>query len=112
MAQVSLAVRFWPPTCKNNNGKASKDDADHNHRIFNRETREDGGMPIFERAYLNETFLHTGLGIGIIGVAASALHRSGWSYRLMATNPWLVAGLGLVGSIGSMYGCMAIHPDK
>ncbi|KAL1384303.1 inhibitor of apoptosis-promoting Bax1-domain-containing protein [Phyllosticta capitalensis] len=80
--------------------------------IFNRETREDGGMPIFERAYLNETFLHTGLGIGIIGVAASALHRSGWSYRLMATNPWLVAGLGLVGSIGSMYGCMAIHPDN
>ncbi|MGG6497623.1 UNVERIFIED_CONTAM: hypothetical protein NY603_32345, partial [Bacteroidetes bacterium 56_B9] len=42
--------------------------------VFNRETREDGGMPPYERAYLNETFLHTGLGIGIIGVAARALH--------------------------------------
>lgn len=35
--------------------------------IFNRETREDGGMPLFEREYLNATFAHTGLGIGIIG---------------------------------------------
>jgi growth hormone-inducible transmembrane protein len=25
--------------------------------IFNRETREDGGMPPFERKYLNETFM-------------------------------------------------------
>lgn len=25
--------------------------------IFNRETREDGGMPPFERSYLNETFM-------------------------------------------------------
>ena len=30
--------------------------------VFNRETREDGGMPPYERSYLNETFLHTGLG--------------------------------------------------
>src|SRR5438045_8337300 len=28
--------------------------------VFNRETREDGGMPPFERAYLNQTFMHTG----------------------------------------------------
>ena len=41
--------------------------------VFNRETREDGGMPLYEREYLNDTFLHTGLGIGIIGVAAHAL---------------------------------------
>lgn len=80
--------------------------------IFNRETREDGGMPDFERRYLNDTFMHTGLGVGIIGVAAQALHRSGWSYRLMATNPWLVVGGSLVASIGSMYGCFATHPDK
>ena len=32
--------------------------------VFNRETREDGGMPPYERSYLNDTFLHTGLGIG------------------------------------------------
>lgn len=80
--------------------------------IFNRETREDGGMPHYERSYLNETFMHTGLGIGIIGIAARALHSSGWSYRLMATNPWLVAGVGLVASIGTMYGTFYTSPDK
>ena len=80
--------------------------------VFNRETREDGGMPPFERAYLNETFLHTGLGIGIIGIAARAMHHSGWSVRLMASNPWLVIGGGLVASIATMYGCMVTSPDK
>lgn len=80
--------------------------------IFNRETREDGGMPPFERAYLNETFLHTGLGIGIIGVAARALHMNGWSYRLMSANPWLVLGVGLVGSIGTMMACRATPPEN
>lgn len=80
--------------------------------IFNRETREDGGMPPYERQYLNDTFLHTGLGVGIIGVVAQALHRSGWSYRLMATNPWVVVGVGLATSIGTMYGCIATSPEK
>jgi hypothetical protein len=80
--------------------------------IFNRETREDGGMPPFERKYLNETFMHTGLGLGIIAIAARQLHASGWSYRLMAANPWLVFGVGLVGSIGTMYGTMATSPDN
>jgi hypothetical protein len=80
--------------------------------IFNRETREDGGMPPFERSYLNETFMHTGLGVGIIGIAARALHQSGWSVRLMAANPWLVIGGGLALSIGTMYGCFATDPKK
>jgi len=80
--------------------------------IFNRETREDGGMPAFERSYLNDTFLHTGLGIGIIAIAARALHMNGWSYRLMAANPWLVLGIGLVGSIGTMYGTYACPPQN
>ena len=80
--------------------------------VFNREQREDGGMPPYERAYLNDTFLHTGLGLGIIGVAASALHRSGWSYRLMSANPWVVLGGGLVVSLGTMYGTFSTHPDK
>lgn len=80
--------------------------------VFNRETREDGGMPPFERAYLNDTFMHTGLGIGMIGIAARALHMNGWSLRLMAASPWLVLGVGLVGSIGTMYGTMATHPSK
>ncbi|KAL9609086.1 MAG: hypothetical protein Q9167_006118 [Letrouitia subvulpina] len=80
--------------------------------VFNRETREDGGMPPYERSYLNETFMHTGLGLGTIGVAATALHRSGWSYRLMATNPWLVVGVGLAMSIGTMYGTFNTHPNN
>ena len=80
--------------------------------MFNRETREDGGVPPYERSYLNETFMHTGLGVGIIGVAANALHRSGWSYRLMTTNPWVVMGVGLVASVGTMYGTFATSPDK
>ncbi|KAL4980305.1 inhibitor of apoptosis-promoting Bax1-domain-containing protein [Aspergillus desertorum] len=80
--------------------------------IFNRETREDGGMPAYERAYLNETFMHTGLGVAIIGIAAKALHNSGWTYRLMATNPWLVAGLGLVASMGTMFGTYYTSPNN
>ncbi|KAH8813082.1 inhibitor of apoptosis-promoting Bax1-domain-containing protein [Xylogone sp. PMI_703] len=80
--------------------------------VFNRETREDGGMPPYERSYLNETFMHTGLGIGIIGVAARAMFQSGFVYRMMATNPWIVAigGLGL--SIGTMMGTRATSPDN
>ncbi|KAK2875003.1 hypothetical protein FQN49_001865 [Arthroderma sp. PD_2] len=80
--------------------------------IFNRETREDGGMRPYERSFLNETFMHTGLGIGIIGVAARALHTSGWSYRLMATNPWVVIGASLVASIGTMYGTFYTSPEN
>jgi growth hormone-inducible transmembrane protein len=80
--------------------------------VFNRETREDGGMPPYERAYLNETFMHTGLGIGIIGIAARAMYQSGFVYRIMATNPWIVmlGGLGL--SIGTMFGTRATDPSK
>jgi FtsH-binding integral membrane protein len=80
--------------------------------IFNRETREDGGMPTYERSYLNETFMHTGLGVGIIGIAARALHMNGWSYRLMATNPWAVVGLGLVASMGTMFGTFYTPPEN
>lgn len=80
--------------------------------VFNRETREDGGMPPFEREFLNAVFMHTGLGVGIIGVAAGALHRSGWSYRLMSMNPWLVIGGSLALSIGTMYGTFNTSPDK
>jgi len=80
--------------------------------IFNRETRDDGGMPPYERSFLNETFAHTGLGIGMIGIAAQALHKSGWSFRLMSANPWLVIGAGLACSIGTMYGTFTTSPDK
>ena len=80
--------------------------------IFNRETREDGGMAPYERSFLNDTFMHTGLGIGMIGIAAQALHKSGWSFKLMSMNPWLVVGVGLAGSIGSMIATRATDPSK
>lgn len=80
--------------------------------IFNRETREDGGMAPFERDFLNQTFLHTGLGLGIIGVTARALHQSGWSYRLMAASPWAVIIGGIAMSVGTMYATFATPPDK
>jgi len=80
--------------------------------VFNRETREDGGMPPYERAYLNDTFMHTGLGIGIIGLSARAMFQSGFTYRLMATNPWVVMIGGLALSIGTMMGTRAVEPTN
>jgi growth hormone-inducible transmembrane protein len=80
--------------------------------VFNRETREDGGMPPYERAYLNDTFMHTGLGIGIIGLSARAMFQSGFMYRMMATNPWIVMIGGLGVSIGTMMATRATSPEK
>lgn len=80
--------------------------------VFNRETRDDGGMPVYEREYLNNTFLHTGLGIGIIGLTARQMVRSGFVFRLMVTNPWAVAIGGLALGFGTMIGTRSIDPDK
>lgn len=35
--------------------------------LFNRETR-DTAIPLYERAYLQETFTYTGVGVGMIGM--------------------------------------------
>lgn len=80
--------------------------------VFNRETREDGGMPVFEREYLNNTFLHTGLGIGIIGLTARQMVNTGFVYRLMTTSPWVVGIGGLALSFATMIGTRSISPDK
>ncbi|KAI0393728.1 Bax inhibitor family protein [Xylariaceae sp. FL0594] len=80
--------------------------------VFNRETREDGGMPPFEQSYLNSTFLHTGLGIGIIGLSARQMIQTGFVYRMMVTNPWVVAIGGLALSFGTMIGTRSIDPDN
>ncbi|EWC47489.1 hypothetical protein DRE_00457 [Drechslerella stenobrocha 248] len=81
------------------------------HFIFNRETR-DGPIPAYQREYLHETFMYTGLGVGMIGVAAKALHGAGWSYRLMAMNPWVFMGVSLVGGIGTMMATYACPPEN
>jgi F-box/leucine-rich repeat protein 7 len=80
--------------------------------VFNRETRDDGGMPVYEREYLNNTFLHTGLGIGIIGLTARQMVQTGFVYRLMVTNPWVVGIGGLALSFATMIGTRSISPDK
>ncbi|KAH7273426.1 hypothetical protein B0J15DRAFT_386181 [Fusarium solani] len=80
--------------------------------VFNRETREDGGMPVYEREYLNNTFLHTGLGIGIIGLTARQMVQTGFVYRIMVTNPWVVGLGGLALSFATMIGTRSISPDN
>lgn len=80
--------------------------------VLNRETREDGGMPLFEREYLNGTFLHTGLGIGIIALTARQMIQSGFAFKIMMANPWAVAIGGLALSFGTMIGTRSIDPDK
>ena len=79
--------------------------------LFNREQR-DGAIPLFEREYLKETFTYTGLGVGMIGVAAKMMHNVGVSHRLMTMNPWAVMGVGLVASIGTMMGTLYTDPDN
>lgn len=80
--------------------------------VFNRETREDGGMPIYEREYLNNTFLHTGLGVGIIALTARQMIQTGFVYRIMTTNPWVVGIGGLALSFATMIGTRSISPDN
>lgn len=79
--------------------------------LFNHESREDS-IPLYERAYLQETFTYAGLGVGMIGLAAKGLHNMGWSYRLMSINPWVILGGGLVSMAGTMFGTMYTDPDK
>lgn len=81
--------------------------------LLNRETR--GGLEVFESEYLNSTFSYLGGGLAITAGAAYAMHRTGWSYRIMFANPWLVLGVGVVASIGGMIGAQSLptsHPLK
>lgn len=40
------------------------------------------------------------------------MFKAGVPYRLMKANPWLVLGVSLVGSIGTMMGAMATPPEN
>lgn len=77
--------------------------------FLNRPTR-DGPLDEFSRSYLNRTFGYLAGGLSLTAAGAVALHRTGFSYRLMATNPWLVLGVGLVASIGGMIGAQSLPP--
>lgn len=77
--------------------------------FFNRETRD--SLSMYESSYLNSTFTYLGGGLTITAAAAYGLHRYGFSARIMAANPWLVLGVGLVASIGSMLGAQSLPPN-
>lgn len=80
--------------------------------MFNRETRDDGGMPVYEREYLNNTFMHTGLGIGIIALTARQMIQTGFVYRIMTANPWVVGIGGMALSFATMIGTRSIDADN
>lgn len=79
--------------------------------FFNRPTRE---APISDYAqeYLHSTFGYLAGGLSLTAAGAVALHRTGFSARLMATSPWLVLGVGLVTSIGGMIGAQTLPPGS
>lgn len=53
--------------------------------FLNRETRDE--LSAVERSYLNESFQYTGAGLALTAIGARSLFKSGFAYRLMATNP-------------------------
>lgn len=78
--------------------------------FLNRETRE--SLNPAERSYLHETFQYTGGGLVLTALAARSLFRSGTAFRIMSANPWVVLGVSLVGSIGTMMGVMYTPPER
>ncbi|GAA5898354.1 uncharacterized protein JCM6883_000998 [Sporobolomyces salmoneus] len=77
---------------------------------LNRETR--GPLAGFEGEYLRSTFKWTAAGLSITAGTAYLAFSNGLVYRMMAMNPWVVMGGGLVLSIGSMYGVHSTAPDS
>ncbi|OAV99062.1 hypothetical protein PTTG_02400 [Puccinia triticina 1-1 BBBD Race 1] len=65
-----------------------------------------------QKELLNSSFQHTGIGLAITSVLARYMFKNGLTMRMMAMNPLAVAGLGLVGSIGSMMGTLYTSPDN
>jgi growth hormone-inducible transmembrane protein len=80
------------------------------HGFLNRETRD--SLSAAEQSYLHDSFAYTGAGLGLTALGARALFRSGTALRIMTANPWVVLGVGLVGSIGSMIGVMSTSPEN
>lgn len=78
--------------------------------FLNRETRD--ALSPAERSYLHESFQYTGGGLAITALAARAMFKNGFAFRVMSANPWLVLGVSLVGSIGTMMGAMYTSPEN
>ncbi|ORY57684.1 inhibitor of apoptosis-promoting Bax1-domain-containing protein [Leucosporidium creatinivorum] len=77
---------------------------------LNRETRD--ALSAYESSFLNDTFKWSAAGLAITAAVAKGLHSSGFAVRLMSANPWLVMGVGLAASIGSMAGVYYTAPDS
>ncbi|KAG6873838.1 hypothetical protein C0995_010450 [Termitomyces sp. Mi166 len=78
--------------------------------IFNRETRD--SLTLGEESLLHSTFQYTGAGLALTALAARQIFRSGATFRILTANPWVVLGVSLVGSIGSMMGVFYTPPEK
>ncbi|BGP58618.1 hypothetical protein JCM8202_006405 [Rhodotorula sphaerocarpa] len=79
------------------------------HLLLNGETKP---LEAHEWDYLRATMKYTAGGIAITAGTAFAAFRNGVTYRLMAMNPWAVAGISLVGGIGSMMAVFYTAPDS
>ncbi|KAF5366927.1 hypothetical protein D9757_010829 [Collybiopsis confluens] len=77
--------------------------------FLNRETRD--GLSTAEQAYLHDTFKYTGGGLVLTAIAARSMFKSGLAFKIMTSNPWLVLGVSLVGSIGTMMGAYYTPPE-
>ncbi|KAJ3575236.1 hypothetical protein NP233_g1240 [Leucocoprinus birnbaumii] len=77
---------------------------------LNRDTREP--LSLAERTYLNDSFKYTAGGLAITALAARQMFKSGFVFRIMSANPWVVLGVSLVGSISAMMGTMYTPPDR
>lgn len=78
--------------------------------FLNRETRD--ALSQSERSYLHESFQYTGGGLAITALVARAMFKNGFAFRIMSANPWVVLGVSLVGSIGTMMGAMYTPPEN
>ncbi|KAI9570369.1 Bax inhibitor family protein [Boletus coccyginus] len=78
--------------------------------FLNRDTRD--SLTAAEQSYLHDSFKYTGGGLVLTALAARSMFRSGVAFRVMSANPWLVLGVSLVGSIGSMMGVYYTPPER
>lgn len=76
----------------------------------NRETRD--ALTPYESNFLNQTFSFLGAGLATVTASAYGLHKTGFSYRIMRANPWIVMGISLVASIGSMIAVFNTPPEQ
>jgi len=78
--------------------------------FLNRETRD--ALSSYEKDFLHEAFQYTGGGLLLTALGARSLFKSGAAVRIMSANPWLVLGISLAGSIGTMMGVYYTPPEN